>query len=253
MKPLEGQNVVLTGGAGGIGSLVAQRLRAQGAYVVGVDRVDCDSCDETIIADLSTEVGLRALSATLAARRVDILANVAGVQYFGPVERQDPASLWLGYVVNLIAPATLIRAVLPQMQSRGAGQIVNIGSVLGSIHYPYFATYSSSKAGLHGLSEGLRRELHGMGIAVTHVAPRAVRTAFNNADVNRFMDLTGMTADDPAIVADRIVTAIVRRERDVAIGFRERLFMRLNALLPRIIDAGLSAQTVKARALFPSL
>tara|TARA_R110000868_G_scaffold25761_6_gene100128 strand:- start:2956 stop:3714 length:759 start_codon:yes stop_codon:yes gene_type:complete len=251
MRRLDRQQVVLTGAAGGIGSLVAVRLRDSGASVVGVDRVDCPACDETILADLSTENGLAELSATLLGRHVDILINIAGVQYFGPMAHQAASSIWLGYVVNLIAPATLIRAVLPQMQARGAGQIINIGSVLGSINYPFFASYSSSKAGLKGLSEGLRRELHGLGISITHIAPRAVRTAFNNSDVNRFMELTGMTADDPAVVADRIVKAISGRERDVVIGFRERLFMRLNAILPRAVDAGLSAQTVKARALFP--
>ena len=252
MRRLDGQQVVLTGAAGGIGSLVAARLRDCGAWVVGVDRVACTTCDESIIADLSSESGLADLSLDLAARRVDILVNIAGVQYFGPMERQAPASIWLGYVVNLIAPATLIRAILPQMQARKTGQIVNIGSVMGAINYPFFAAYSSSKAGLQGLSEGLRRELHGLGIAITHIAPRAVRTAFNNSDVNRFMDLTGMAADDPAVVADRIVAAIVGRERDVVIGFRERLFMAINALLPRAIDAGLSAQTIKARSLFPA-
>lgn len=252
MQRLDGHQVVLTGAAGGIGSLVAARLRQHGAWVIGVDRIDCPDCDDSILADLSSEVGLADLSRDLADRRVDMLVNIAGVQYFGPMERQAPASLWLGYVVNLIAPAQLIGAVLPQMKARKTGQIVNIGSVMGAINYPFFATYSSSKAGLRGLSEGLRRELHGLGIAVTYVAPRAVRTAFNNHDVNRFMSLTGMKADEPAAVADRIVAAILARDRDVTIGFRERLFMVLNALLPRAIDAGLSSQTIKARGLFPA-
>ena len=133
------------------------------------------------------------------------------------------------------------------MQARKGGQIVNIGSVLGSINYPYFATYSSSKAGLKGLSEGLRRELHGTGIAVTHISPRAARTAFNSAAVNRFMEITGMNADEPEIVALKIADAIIARKKDVSIGFRERQFVRINALLPRLIDAGIAPQTLKAR------
>lgn len=252
MQQLEGKRIVLTGAAGGIGSLVATLLRAKGGHLTGVDRTECPACDDTIIADLSTAEGLNQLSETLAARHVDILVNVAGMQYFGPIERQEPANIQLGYTVNLIAPATLIRAVLPQMQARGAGQIVNIGSVLGSINYPFFATYSSSKAGLHGLSEGLRRECHGRGIDVTHISPRAAKTAFNNAAVNRFMEMTGMTADEPESVAARIADAIVQRRKDVSIGFKERMFIRLNALLPRVIDAGLAPQTVKARHLFQS-
>ncbi len=253
MKPLEGKRVVLTGAAGGIGSLVAARLAALGAELTGVDRIESPSCDASIIADLSSEAGLAALSAQLAGMQVDILINIAGLQYFGPFEQQAADNIWLGYAVNLIAPAALIRAVLPQMQARSSGQIVNIGSMLGAVKYPFFAAYSSSKAGLQGLSEGLRRELHGSGIALTYIAPRAARTAFNSPAVMRFMELTRMQTDEPAFVADRIVAAIVARKAEVFIGFRERMFMRLNALLPRLIDAGIASQTAKVRHLFTSL
>ena len=252
MPWLEGKKVVLTGAAGGIGSLVAARLRSGGASVVGIDRVDCPACDETIIGDLGSPEGLTALARQLSERHVDMLINSAGVQYFGPAERQPIESMHLGYSVNLIAPVALTAAVLPQMKARQDGQIVNIGSVLGAINYPYFAAYSSSKAGLKGYSEGLRRELHGLGITVTHFAPRAVNTAFNNDAVNRFLSMAGMTADDPAFVADRIFAAIVARRANASIGVKERLFMAINALLPGVIDRGLAAQTVKARGLFPS-
>ncbi len=252
MRQLEGKRVILTGGAGGIGSLLAKRLRGEGAIVTGVDRTDCPTCDDSIVADLSTEAGLDELSVQLAARHVDILVNVAGLQYFGPFEQQATENIWLGFAVNLIAPAALSRAVLPQMQARGSGQIVNIGSMLGAIKYPFFATYSSSKAGLQGFSEGLRRELRGSGIAVTYIAPRAARTAFNSPAVMRFMELAKMQTDEPDLVADRIVAAIIQRKAETFIGFQERMFMRLNALLPRLIDAGLAKQTAKARQLFIS-
>lgn len=249
---LEGKRLVLTGAAGGIGSLVAARLREHGAHVTGIDRVDCLACDETILGDLSTQEGLCILAQTLAERHVDMLINSAGVQYFGLAERQTMANLWMGYAVNLIAPVALTAAVLPQMKARASGHIVNIGSVLGAINYPYFAAYSSSKAGLRGYSEGLRRELHGLGIAVTHFAPRAVNTAFNTDAVNNFLSLAGMRADDPAFVAERIVAAIIARKANASIGARERLFMMINALAPGLIDAGLAGQTAKASALFPS-
>ena len=250
MQRLDGEHVALTGAAGGIGSLVAAGLQRRGAVVTGIDRVPSPACDRSIVADLASEEGLDALCARLAQDRVDILTNIAGVQYFGPAEAQDSASLRLCYAVNLIAPATLIRAVLPQMQARGCGQIVNIGSVFGSINYPYFASYSSSKAGLKGLSEGLRRELKGSGVTVTYVAPRAVRTAFNTSTVNDFMAITGIKADEPEVVAARIVDAIVARRAEVTIGWPERFFVRLNALLPRLVDRGLAGQAARARMLF---
>jgi short-subunit dehydrogenase len=252
VRPLERKAVVLTGAAGGIGSLVAARMQADGAHILGIDRVPCPACNEHIVADLTDPQQLAWLSEQLTVRRIDILVNVAGLQYFGAFEDQPASALRAGFLVNLVAPATLISAVLPAMRAHRSGQIVNIGSVMGSVNYPFFAAYSSAKAGLRGLSEALRREVTADGLTVTYVAPRAVRTAFNNAAVNAFMVATGMTADDPAVVADRIVKAIVERRKDVSIGTREAFFMRLNALLPRLVDAGLAGQVAKARRLFPS-
>ena len=136
------------------------------------------------------------------------------------------------------------------MRRRGSGQIVNIGSVLGAIPYPWFAAYSSSKAGLAALSQGLRRELLGSGVAVTHINPRAARTAFNNGEVNRFLTLAGMKADAPEWVAQRIVAAIAARKETVSIGAMERVYAALNAISPKLVDAGLSPQIRKAQAEF---
>nr|WP_282580385.1 SDR family NAD(P)-dependent oxidoreductase [Sphingomonas faeni] len=240
----------MTGAAGGIGGLLAARLRLCGAHVTGVDRVPSDACDDHIVANLADPEALADLATHLGDRHIDILANVAGLQHFGPFERQGATGIALGYAVNLVAPAVLASAVVPQMVARGDGQIVNIGSVMGAVPYPYFTAYSSAKAGLKGLSQALRRELGGRGIAVTHVAPRAVRTGFNTATIERFMTLTKMTADDPATVVDRILRAIERRERDVSIGLPERVFTQLNAMVPRLVDRGLAGQVLTARGLF---
>jgi len=118
----------------------------------------------------------------------------------------------------------------------------------GAIPYPWFAAYSSSKAGLAAFSEALRRELHGSGVDVTHVNPRAVRTAFNRGGVDRFLDLVGMKADDPENVARLIVAAIRQRRPHLSIGALEKLYAALNALAPALIDKGLRPQLAKARA-----
>ena len=250
MKSLERQRVAVTGAAGGIGSLVAAKLRLAGAIVTGVDRVDCPGCHATIKADLGTENGLSALAAMLALAECDILVNLAGVQYFGPLAEQTPAALWSGYVVNLIAPAMLVRAVLPGMLERGEGRIVNIGSVFGAIPFAHFASYSSAKAGLKGLSDALRREVAGTGVEVTHIAPRAVRTALASAKVMEFAAATGMHMDAPEAVATRIVAAISSGSPNVVIGFPERLFVHINALAPRLVDRALAGNDRKAAALF---
>ena len=68
--------------------------------------------------------------------------------------------------------------------------------------------------------------------------------------VLRFLEVAGMSADEPSMVANRIVKAIVDKRKDVTIGAAERLYSRVNALFPRLIDAGLYGTTAKARALF---
>jgi len=250
MSRLEGRKVAITGGAGGIGSPVAELLRQAGARVCGIDRAECPSCDESIVTDLSDEAALAELADRLAHDTPDILVNIAGVMRFGLHETQPVDALALCYKINLLVPAVLARAVAAPMRVRGSGQIVNIGSVLGSIPYPWFAAYSSSKAGLAALSQGLRRELMGSGVTVTHINPRAARTGFNNSQVNRFLEITGMKADDPQWVARRIADAIIERRETVNIGAMERIYAALNAVSPRMIDSGLASQVRRARAEF---
>lgn len=250
MSRLEGKRVFVTGAAGGIGMPVTRLLREAGADVTGIDRAPCPACDRSIVDDLSDEDALAVLAGQVAADCPDILVNIAGVMRFGLHESQPIEALALCYRVNLLVPAVLARAVTPPMRRRGSGQIVNIGSVLGAIPYPWFAAYSSSKAGLAALSQGLRRELLGSGVAVTHINPRAARTAFNNGEVNRFLTLAGMKADAPEWVAQRIVAAIAARKETVSIGAMERVYAALNAIFPKLVDAGLSPQIRKAQAEF---
>lgn len=250
MKPLEGKTVAITGAAGGLGAPVARAMRAAGARVIGIDRVPCADCDASIVTDLADDAALAALATRLSQDTPDILVNIAGVMRFGLHASQPDEALALCYRVNLLVPAILARAVAGPMQARASGQIVNIGSVLGAIPYPWFAAYSSSKAGLAALSQALRRELAGSGVGVTHVNPRAARTPFNNAQVNRFLEITGMKADEPEWVADRIARAILARSETVSIGWMERVYAALNSLAPKLIDTGLVPQVRKARAEF---
>lgn len=250
MSRLDGKRVAITGAAGGLGAPVARALREAGAHVTGIDREHCAACDASIVTDLADDAALAELSSRLASDTPDILVNIAGVMRFGLHESQPDDALALCYRVNLLVPAILARAVAAPMQARGSGQIVNIGSVLGAIPYPWFAAYSSSKAGLAALSQALRRELAGSGVAVTHVNPRAARTPFNNAQVNRFLEITGMKADEPGWVAERIASAILRRRETVSIGVMERIYAAINAVAPSLIDSGLAPQVRRARAEF---
>lgn len=250
MCSFEGQWVAITGAAGGIGQPVAHLLRRHGARTICIDRIQCNHCDHSIVADLADDAALRNLCDELAGDPPDILVNIAGVMRFGLHETQPLDALALCYRINLAVPAALASAVAGPMRARGSGHIVNIGSVLGSIPYPWFAAYSSSKAGLAALSQALRRELAGSGVAVTHISPRAARTPFNNGEVERFLELAGMKADEPDWVARRIVDTIAARKAHLSIGALERVYAALNAIAPAVIDSGLKSQVRRARAAF---
>lgn len=247
----EGKQVLLTGGGGGLGALIHEHLTLEGARVVVLDRAPPpDRVDMYLQHDLSTPAGIDDAVADVAALPWDIVINLAGIQHFGPLQRQTPQHVVATYMVNLVAPVRIAQAVLPGMRARGSGQIVNVGSIFGSINFAHFATYSSAKAGLRGFSQALRRELVGSGLDVTYIAPRAVRTALNSPKVMEFAKLTQMNMDPPEVIAAKIVQAIHARRRDVYFGFPESLFVRLNAVFPGLVDRALAANDRKAALLF---
>ncbi|MGH1560336.1 SDR family NAD(P)-dependent oxidoreductase [Caulobacter segnis] len=202
--------------------------------------------------DLATPEGIEAAARAVESGRWDILINLAGVQHFGPVETEDPAHLLAGYLVNLVALIRLTQAVLPAMRAQRlvARSSTSARSSARST-LAHFATYSSAKAGLRGFSQALRRELAGSGVDVTHVAPRAVRTAMVSDQVLEFAELTQMHIDPPEATASRIVPRDPSTPGVTSIwASPKRSLVRLNALLPGLVDRALSANDRKAAQLF---
>lgn len=244
---LKGASIIVTGGSGGLGRLLCNRLRREGADIAVLDRAPPHGGERYIAADLSSSEGVIAACNAVSAVDPDVLINLAGIQFFGALEDQPEQSALLTYMVNLTAPALLTRAILPGLKRKNAGMIVNVGSAFGSIPFAHFATYSSSKAGLKALSEALRRELSHTGIRVTYVAPRAIQTPLNGPDVLRLAAATGMNMDPPDTVASEIVAAMKADKADVHIGFPESLFARVNAVAPRLVDRALAKNDAVAR------
>ena len=133
--------------------------------------------------------------------------------------------------------------MLPHFVGRRAGHVVNVGSILGSVALPHFAAYCASKFALRGFSEALRRELAATGVRVTYVAPRTTATAMNNATVRKLFAATKAAIDTPEDVATGIVAAIEQQRKDVYFGWPESLIVRLNGILPRLVDRALGRQT----------
>jgi short-subunit dehydrogenase len=258
---ISGAKVLLTGASGGIGSAIARQLAVRGAepILVGRNAVKLERLAlelkergahaTTLVANIGTADAAQSLIAEALRQGggIDILINCAGVQNFGAFaaeSAQDTATL---LHINTVAPLVLANAVLPHMLTKGRGQIVNVGSIFGSIGFPYFATYCASKFALRGFSEALRRELTGTGVGVTYVAPRFTKTAFNGNAVKRMADALKMNQDDPQDVAASVIAAIEADGRDRYLGWPEKLFVRINALIPRLVDGSLKKQAAQMR------
>jgi len=240
MQP-ENKKILLTGGLGGIGKPLLDMLLDSGARVTVIGRSPmADQHDfDFIQADLSDPHQLEALLPRVRQVQPDILINLAGMNALSKFENQARDNIHAILQVNLLAPMLLCQTLISDMRTRGSGQIINVGSVLGSIGAPLFAAYSTSKAGLRNFSESLRRELAGSGISVTHINPRAVATPMNHGAISELNSLTGTRVDTPERVARKIYAAMLQESDEVNIGIPEKLFINLNSVLPRLIDDAL--------------
>jgi short-subunit dehydrogenase len=254
---ISGSTVLITGPCGGIGGAIARQLAQGGASLVLVDRngerletlaAELIALGAKLAVPLAGDISLPNAPATLVREAlsqvgsIDILINCAGVQNFGFFADEAPADTAILFNINTIAPIALVNAVLPHMLARGKGQIVNLGSIFGSIGFPCFASYSASKYALRGFSEALRRELADTGVGVTYIAPRFTKTAFNRSVVTRMANALKMNQDEPENVAAKVIAAIARDGLDTYLGWPEKLFVRINSILPRLVDQSLIKQ-----------
>lgn len=251
---LDGKVALVTGAGSGIGAALAaelsrrgvrpillgrtretlERTRAALAEPENADILCADLADATARAAIARHVGV-----------LDLLINNAGVVSAAPLLQQSDDDWRRMLEVNLLAPMSLTRALLPLLAA-SKGRVVNVGSMFGDIAFPFFAAYSATKFGLRGWSEALRREVAELGIGVTYCAPRGTRTpaAAGFADYARAF---GMRLDPPEAVARSIADAIAADARDVYPGGQEWVFLLIQRLAPARIDRALRAQMKKAK------
>lgn len=187
---LNGRVAVVTGGARGIGYAAAERFLASGAKVAiwdsNIERARASaeqlSALGTVSAhavELTDEAAVQAVTAeTLAAYgKIDIVVNNAGITGGNGTTWELDPKVWREVIeVNLIAPYLVCRAVVPHMIAAGYGRIVNIASIAGKEGNPNASHYSTSKAGLIGLTKSLGKELATKNILVNCVTPAASQT-----------------------------------------------------------------------------
>jgi len=116
---------------------------------------------------------------------IDVLVNNAGYGHEGTLEESPLDELLRQFDVNVFGAVAMMKAVLPSMRKRRSGHIVNITSMAGFITMPGIAYYSGSKFALEGISEVLAKEVAGLGVKVTAVAPGSFRTDWARRSMRR--------------------------------------------------------------------
>ncbi len=186
----EGKIALVTGGASGIGAATVRRLAAEGARVAVADindegarevagELDGFACHLDVTDTESIQAAVSAVEAELGA--IDVLVNNAGTDLFSFFVKTDPG-LWdfvLG--VNLRGVLAVTHAILPGMQERKQGAIVNVASEAGRVGSQGSAVYSAAKAGVIGFTKAIAREAARYRVRVNAVAPGPIETPLLNA------------------------------------------------------------------------
>ncbi|WP_343079278.1 SDR family NAD(P)-dependent oxidoreductase [Ostreiculturibacter nitratireducens] len=200
------KSVIVTGGAGGIGTAICHRFAAEGAHVWIVD-ANAEGCEalaasinaeggsaECCIVDLADGAAIRAFVAGLdaAGHRIDVVCNNAGVMRRGPLMELSEADWALSFRINLDAIFHMAQAVIPVMQRQGGGAIVNTASQWGLFPAPGHIAYNTTKAAVVAFTRCLARDYAPDRIRVNAVAPGEVRTPMLETNLTR----TGRSLDD---------------------------------------------------------
>jgi len=145
------------------------RDRAQALRKHGIEIVELDVSSDTSVERAVKEVLERT-------HRIDVLVNNAGIASAGVTEAFTPDQAKVVFNTNVVGLLRTSRSVLPAMRQQGDGLIINIGSILGRVTFPFFGIYGASKFAVEALTDSLRYEVSQLGIDVVLVQPSAFPT-----------------------------------------------------------------------------
>lgn len=195
MRGLKDKVTIVTGGAQGIGSAVAERFAAEGARIVLTSR---DGAKAQEAADALNQKGgdARGVSLSMDDRdsvrnlidtvveaygRIDVLINNAGTARDTLLMRMKQDDWDEVIHVNLGGVFTCTQAVIRQMMRQRSGRIINMTSIVGLTGNPGQANYAASKAGIIGFTKSVAKEVGSRGITVNAIAPGYIETAMTAA------------------------------------------------------------------------
>lgn len=263
--------VLVTGASSGIGLATAQLLASRGYRVVGTCRDPAavrDAGFPLVAMDQSdpqaVERGFAEVEALLGS--VDVLVNNAGAGELGAVEDTGLEAARRMFEVNYFSAVALTRLCLPGMRARGGGVVIQIGSIVHSLQFPFKAQYCASKSALTGFSLALRHEVKPHGIRVHVLEPGWVRSAFHarlepvappgSVYAERLKPFTDYRRDEDPRVIDgagvaRVILGVIENPRApvrVAVGRDAKMFFRVSrflshAMIDRIVGWKLARKT----------
>jgi NAD(P)-dependent dehydrogenase (short-subunit alcohol dehydrogenase family) len=222
----------------------AEELRKQGIEVVELD----------VSSDASVDQGVQEVLNR--AKRIDVLVNNAGILSAGVTEAFTPDQAKIVFNTNVVGVLRTTRAVLATMRGQRAGLIVNVGSILGRVTFPFFGIYGASKFAVEALTDSLRYEVSQLGIDVVLVQPSAYPTPlYENiqlpADTDR-VAAYGAVGEIPGAIFKHFMTAFQAADapnpHDVAEAIA-RLVAQPKGSRPArtVVGAAFGADTVNAQ------
>ena len=191
---LDGRRALVTGGAKGLGRVIAGALAEAGADVAVASRTlaDCQSAADEIArqtgrkvigvaADVSRGEDVERMATEVEQNLgpIDILVNNAGINRRGPVAELSEADWDAVLNVNLKAPFLCSRRFGPKMAERGWGRIINLGSIMSVVSVAGRVPYASAKAGVLGMTRTLALEWAQQGVTVNAICPGPFATDMN--------------------------------------------------------------------------
>ena len=245
----ENANVLITGGASGIGKIMGRMALEKGAKcfiiwdinLVGIEATRKELSKYGNVKGYVVDVSNNEI-VNIAYRKtvedcgdIDILINCAGIITSNKTfDQQTPDEIVKTMNINTIAPMFVARAMLPDMLERNRGHVCTIASAGGMISNPKMSVYAASKWGVIGWSDSVRIELQEMksDVHFTTVAPYYINTGMFDGVKSRIIPIL-----KPEYVAKRVIRAIERNKafRGIPFGFH---FIRFwQAILPtRVFD-----------------
>tara|TARA_Y100000748_G_scaffold247896_1_gene212553 strand:- start:880 stop:1626 length:747 start_codon:yes stop_codon:yes gene_type:complete len=185
---LKNRTAVVTGGAQGFGYAITKKLLDSGAEViiwdidreaidVAIKKTSTNKCSYQIVDVTNFNDIIKNIEKLTDKKNIDIFINNAGIAGKNAKVWDYPNEEWLKVInLNLNSIFYCCKAVVPHMIKNNYGRIVNISSIAGKEGNPNASAYSSSKAGVIGLTKSLGKELADKNISVNAVTPAAAKT-----------------------------------------------------------------------------